>query len=765
LACNLHIKLVNTIAIASLGYRMQFIIFEKDMLIRLQKWIINKLSKIHKLNYKQDEDYWFIFKGLYNLQALNMAIYISNLHKNLNKPNLIGYDSISKIIGPNLNGYLQTNTTQSFAYSDVIKQTLFDIKIDIISTQLLDKIETELASSNTTLNELQQKMTFLSQKNQVKISAKLLKRARTNNIEKDVTIKTETIIIFTDGSLEKNRESMGSALIIGEHNSETKTFEISGPLNSLEPELQAIEIALLSINLQNKIIIVTDSKSAISLLINFHHYKTSQVLKTTNRTTARRIFRHITKDGNKKFKQVKSLSTQIDDNVIGLYHLHSHLIENTNKANKHKQIHEQALGQRLQNVLKKNQMVDKAASEKTRQGKKMEMTLLQEGNDLWQLMDRITDEPIFKKVKNTIYDKITETGINNTLRKNKKFSSRFLHTEVSTQLTTLSFKSNNPNHGNIADFMHKVLERSLPTRKRVFHTLQSQNKKTNENGLPPNKANKVYFDPYCLACAANHNTSIMEDTKHIFTDCDQYKHINNQLKDKIIQAINKNIQPSKINKIPCWFTCENEFTPITQAERRLTTFPKELGDNGYIPKAVKQWIGELAHKNNKILIKKIVSITHKHVQLKWKTRCQDHYSHPEINAPFTPPPPNFSPLPSPQNFIQTTANDNTTFGSNNNNQDKADPNNNNNNYNPTYTNHWTHPAPFAQTEYTNANTYQTQIVHQTYNQYYTTPTHYTHNNTPIFYPHNNYNNTQNIIEYHTNNNWEFHTYTHPTSKK
>jgi len=60
LSCNLHIKLINTIAIAALGYRMQFLIFDPDFLERLQKWVIKMLSNVHKLDYRQENDYWII---------------------------------------------------------------------------------------------------------------------------------------------------------------------------------------------------------------------------------------------------------------------------------------------------------------------------------------------------------------------------------------------------------------------------------------------------------------------------------------------------------------------------------------------------------------------------------------------------------------------------------------------------------------------------------------------------------------------------------
>lgn len=277
LSCNQHIKLINLIPIAALQYRMQFIIFPSDWLTKIQKWIILRLSQTHSLlAYSANIEFWCSFKSLLNLISLNAAVYISNVHKNLNKPKAIAYNILHKLAGFDLNGdsiIRNHHPTQSIL---IAKRILQHIKTNFLFSPYFENIAHSLATPNHNnllnpqlLYDLEQSTLTTIKDNMIKLPSP----PPTTPIYSGTL--PPIIVAFVDGSFDPQSLKMAFALknSLNPNNILVKT--VHGPFNSTEPELQVIEYTILDAPPNIPIIIFTDSKSAINLLINFDSLNTN----------------------------------------------------------------------------------------------------------------------------------------------------------------------------------------------------------------------------------------------------------------------------------------------------------------------------------------------------------------------------------------------------------------------------------------------------------------------------------------------------------
>jgi len=73
----LQIKLINTVAQATIAYRMNFVLFPKGFTEELDKWTCKFLCKSNGINSKSDNYFWFCIRKLNSLTELNKNLYLS----------------------------------------------------------------------------------------------------------------------------------------------------------------------------------------------------------------------------------------------------------------------------------------------------------------------------------------------------------------------------------------------------------------------------------------------------------------------------------------------------------------------------------------------------------------------------------------------------------------------------------------------------------------------------------------------------------------
>lgn len=623
LSCKQHIKLVNAVAIASLRYRMQFFHYSNHWLEDLFDWTIKILSRTHHISsFFNIPVYWTVYKNLISLKNLNIATYISNLHKNLNKTNLITYPILNTYIGPYLNGFpgpSPINTEISLA--------LKNLKIDIVSLPLIQHLK-HVIPPHITNNELL--LTPISSVYHIHLSPSLFRASQPPiNIRLGLN-NTLVALIGTDGSVKNG--NMGSAISSDLINN-TLSFPVSGPLNSAEPEIQGIEQILIILALVTHIYIFTDSLVAINLIKNFHKFNTNQQLKTVNRTAIRRIV-SLLRLQNRSILDKLYLPPSLppcNSPTLTLYHIHSHMLENKQKALKHLDTHTANLKHLTNHAIQLNHIADHHASLITENYESPPPTLLTIGNDVWQLMDRNSDTPIYKNLFKVLYSKANLADIAILKNANWEFTKRLFHPQVSAKLTTRLLRLDGPQYSTLSDFMHRLIDKSLPTRKKMQFSKLSTKFTNKLHPIKRKKFEEKYAEEHCVYCFVNYNTKIAEDTQHIFSTCKHHEQLNRNLRNDIIKTLEKFAPMTKVNCFPLWFTCDLPSYSSSDVENELTAFPKTLGDSGYIPKNIKHWLKAFIPKKNLTpATTEIIFLCQANCHNKWKNRCQflhDNYKH------------------------------------------------------------------------------------------------------------------------------------------
>jgi ribosomal protein L33 len=199
-------------------------------------------------------------------------------------------------------------------------------------------------------------------------------------------------------------------------------------------------------------------------------------------------------------------------------------------------------------------------------------------------------------------------------------------TEKDTRsLSTMIFRDNKVSQGIIADFMHKIFDKSLPTRKRIHNNIHQKNYTPSTNTAKKQRIERIYINSFCPICKKFLNIDVVEDTEHIFTNCPFHFPNNDKFALQLVKIVNTHQKDISISSIPFWFSTTLKYTPITEAEISLSNFPKTLGDMGYIPKALKEWTKEWIPKDRKSLIKKLVIATQTYTKQKWINRCTEFF--------------------------------------------------------------------------------------------------------------------------------------------
>ncbi len=621
--CSLHIKLINAVSIAALAYRMQFILFENSWLDSLNKWIISKLSLTHSYFNNSSPHYWSGFLNLLDLNALNKAIYISNLVKNLNKPNLIAFSPLNFATGTFLH-FSHCSDHLPHPFIPKVAPFLSKHNLNLINCAALNKFK-EISMNNPDItNSLNTAFHFNASKDI------LLDPVSSPAVPANLVFPPLAVCrVYTDGACNLYDKIMKGAIFIPDIPF-SLSFPVHGSLCSTEAELHSIEFAIKFGSIYKNIQIFTDSLSAINLIINFPSLNTNAVLKTNCRAVLRRIHSLLTKSK----LSVSNVWPPSPGTNITLYHFHSHMKENANKYLRHSKFHKDRLGNLFQSVLDNNSTVDLLANIEKNDVNTNSPKLLLPGNDHWQLYNTTDSMPIYSNIKKFIYNSDIVHNLSIVKKSKPAFSSRLFHPSVSRNLSTGILRDVNPHSRGLSNFIHKSLDKSLPTKKRVNNNINCNSYRPPSNPSKRRKLEHNYASSFCSLCTKLGNVEVVEDTAHVFSHCPFNQEIYTSVTVSILKIINDFVAPTFIASFPFWFTAALPlYTPINDAEEELASFPKELGDMGYIPHALKNWfiVNKFNKKGWKKIVRKISLTFQKAVYEKWINRCDVMFDNPFRN--------------------------------------------------------------------------------------------------------------------------------------
>lgn len=622
LPCNLHIKLINTIPIAAIAYRMQFLMFDEIWLNSMLNWTIRALSRTHhSYAYRIVPELWTSFKGLIDPQALNTAIYVNNIVKNLNKPKGIAYNSLAQIIAPSLSKHPNPKHKYTFSAPELIIKNMRALNLDVVNTYSLLEIAKIHENPET---YTKQDWKILSKNYGINLTKDLLQLPPTIMVPKISNYNLG--VTFTDGSADYAGNKMSCAVLAANDENSIIAIDVNGPLGSMHPELVAIEISIYIYSTAKVIIIYTDSLSAIRNIKSFKNLNTNGKLKNTNRTVLNRIFDMVEKNNYKfYFEQIPDWNNIPEGKSIFLYHIHSHLLTNKKKKLLHFDKHKKALGKFVDTAIALNDLVDKEALEKCRTALTNHPKVLVGGADIWTVVNRETEEPVYKPIKKYLYNRIVADKLSNYVSLNHKFAERMFHPEVSAFDSTTSFRVKKFTFKNVADFMQKLFDKSLNTRETMCANRKKKSHKPHSNPIKEKILENKYSQDFCTECNVTLEVKVMENHEHVFTHCPKYKNFKNNMYDNVIKLINDHAKKTIIFNFPPWFTCDKGRLPLDKTEERLYNFPKNLGDMGYIPKALKIWLKSLKIKKCNKLVKKIVLLIQTSIKNIWLARCDSFH--------------------------------------------------------------------------------------------------------------------------------------------
>lgn len=259
--------------------------------------------------------------------------------------------------------------------------------------------------------------------------------------------------------------------------------------------------------------------------------------------------------------------------------------------------------------------------------------LLTKGNDKWQLTNRINEEAIYDPCWEAINEALTKLDKEKFEIEAPTFSKRLLDPLVSVKYTTYLLNSHKLKHAMLGDFVHKLINKSLPTKSRLRNYADS----IADKDIHPAKKSKIlkaYGDTFCDFCKAN-NIFIEEDSAHIFSHCPLGKETNIKTSHDISTLLSN--EGNGDIPLPLWFTtAQPTYSILDETDADLSTFPKSLGDLGYIPKALSKWCRTHFPKNHHNMTKKITTIVQKGAHIKWNNRCQQLFKKKSPLSSTTP---------------------------------------------------------------------------------------------------------------------------------
>jgi hypothetical protein len=136
------------------------------------------------------------------------------------------------------------------------------------------------------------------------------------------------------------------------------------------------------------------------------------------------------------------------------------------------------------------------------------------------------------------------------------------------------------------------------------------------------------MDEFCVACKGK-NRNIRESCLHIVAECPEYKNNSKILSEKLLAIINDSLKMN-FSTFPWWFHNDMPTWAGDQCVAApLASFNKELGDRGFIPASLSNFLTNYA-KASKVnnAMEKIQLTLAQHLQSRWKERCEFTFKSP-----------------------------------------------------------------------------------------------------------------------------------------
>lgn len=618
-----HIKLINLVAQASLGYRMQFIMFPQEWLDKLNNTITKKLNKSIRISSNSDNEFWWLFRDLKELKTLNTARYLTTYYNRIANGTSSQVTEIARKT-TNRTAFQQTKElqlSQTSTPDDHLKVALRNSELIIIHKKntpetlkkALDKFKNNPETAVTINNALK----------------KLSPDLNPPTITPHLNINTQdTTLIAIDGSYKRSdpTKSATSAMIIKTNNDKKcLSFPTIGPHTSFEGEAQALEAALLSTTNVNKVTIITDNKTLRDTYLTIDKWTQNKLMKSSSRATLKRIY---------ALKQERVTKQQTTE----LHHVYSHLLDNNKPRDYNRKIQEmkEKFPNNWEEILQLNQEVDNLAKHTPASPRResphtegLESTLL-----LDKTLMHLTTSPN-KHIKRHMTQEIKS----NWIRRCPNRSERANRSDINWQESIYPIGLNFNKHKSLQNFQHKLKQRLIPTRQHMSDRIKYWTIKnkwpTNITASQRKRLQIKYENPTCLHCQKNHKQNIIANTKHIFTDCTIAKENNNKLQQEILEELNRNNKEKIVaEEVAWWFTIETTLlNPESEEEIALASFNREEGDQGYIPSVLRKYLTELTDDNlSNNSYNSIIQLIHLNTLRKWTTqnKLMDKYAEETI---------------------------------------------------------------------------------------------------------------------------------------
>ena len=620
-----HIKLINIVVQASLGYRMQFVMFPKTWLDQLNKAITTKLSKSIRLPKNSDQEFWWLYRNLRELNTLNTARYITTYINRIANSNNHQVAEIAR------------KSTSRITFQLTKKRALDQTSLpDEHLSNALTNLNLQLVHKEDTLEVLRNAANELQDNpiasNIIQHSIKMLD-IETNSPTKTPHLtlnSTTSTIIAIDGSYKKTNPSQSATagMIIKQDNiKKYLSFPTIGPHTSFEGEAQALEAALLTTRNVDEITIITDNKALKKAYRTMDKWTHNKWMKSSSRSTLRRIHKL---QQEKKTKDYKTI----------LHHVYSHLLDEIKPQDYERKLVkiQNKFPNNWEELLTLNQEVDNLAKNTLPSVKResihtkgLDSTLLMDNN-----LSHITDSPN-KYTKKLMTEEIRRKWTQRCQLR----SERANREDINWQESIWPIGYNINQHKQLQNFQHKLKQRLIPTRQHMSDRIKYwsiRNKWPNNiNKYQKKKLQIKYADPHCLHCRQTTNTNIISNTNHVFTECSIAKEHNANLQKDILNIINKK-RRFKIRKerVAWWFTTET--TPLDfgeEEEKKMGKFDKIDGDQGYIPKHLRKYLDKLSgDKISDEMYNKIIKLIQLNTMKKWAEQNQlmDKHANEKIKA-------------------------------------------------------------------------------------------------------------------------------------
>ena len=541
------VKLINAVAFSPIMYRMNNIMFNYNWLIRIYTKATSTLCSITKTLSNCNGFFWFLLRGLKHPHELNIKQFVNCNYKRITYfEDNIAFKSTVQDLGYGIieNNHRQANVIEWNSYIGVPSpmQVLYPMSLQLVDNKFIHP----------------------SLKNIEKYRAPII----------DLSSVGDSVIIATDGSLkwcqQEDEKICYTRSGFISHLSHSINFSPKGSATNFEAELQAIESAIgSSLNIES-VSIFSDSKSAISTILNNHSWKAKVWRKCLSKPTIVRINNYL------QMRKINNLPP------VKLFHVPSHTFDSefisTNKSKAVIKFMNEHFNHRL--VLNLNYQIDRIVNlnnnDRHSPGNRFD-----DGNDPTSIVN-LNQIPIANRFKETLSTIFKEYYTLKSHRANKHYLNKAIDWTGSTWPITNKFKYE---EYDLSLFQFQRISKTLKTRY-VMDQICKKGTSKIISATIKSSIKRRFDNPFCAFCLAS-NIEIEHSYDHIFSDCPNSKRINNELALHVYKILEK-VYIGISTRVHMWFNHSMErLIPDGPNPFITERFTLKDGDRRFIPSSLK----------------------------------------------------------------------------------------------------------------------------------------------------------------------------------